>query len=450
MSSGTGSGSGSTPPPNRRPLPRNRPAAAPLPPEPEEDEYFGPSTFQAAKPSAHPSRAPVGGGGGANPTAGAGGKAARPKPGASRRESGGPKLFERIVFGSVSAGHLATFCRQASAYLSAGVNVVKALGSLQQQFAGTALGPVIEHLQVSVRRGDSLVDAMAREPQAFDEQFLAMMRVAEARGGVPETLRHLAQHYESRQRLIRQARSALIYPLAVVVVALGVGYLLTVFVLPAIVELLGGLTSRGNVPGVTRALMALSEFMRTVGWWAVPLGLVAAVFLLVRFYRTAPGKALIDELGLAFPVIGDLLRLLDVSRFARTLATLLEAGVDFGAALDLTRGVVRLAPHRRALGTVRTEVLDGSELSAALADTRRFPTEVIAYVETGESTGRLPESLEKLADEYDERIEHAVKSLSSLVQPLIVVVLGGFVLFIALGMIMAYVSAISNLAAGNL
>lgn len=430
--------------------PRKRPATPTTPPipgpGPDDDAGFGPSTFRPAAPT-NPVRAPVGGGraprsSGADDASGT----------TLRREAGGPKLFERLVFGSISAGHLATFCRQAAAYLEAGVDPVKALGSLQQQFAATALGPVLGRVQAAVRRGESLDEAMAREPGAFDDQFLAMIRVAEARGGVPETLRMLSRHYEARQRMIRQARSALIYPAAVVIIGLGVGWLLTAFVLPRLVEVLQDMTrGRGaSLPGPTRALMAFSDFMVWIGWWALPIGAVVGVFLLLRFYRTPTGKATIDEIGLAIPVLGPLLRNLDVARFARTLATLLEAGVDYGTSFDLTAGVVRLAPFRRALRGVRAEVLEGTTVSRALADTGRFPADVIAYVETGEDSGRLPESLDKLADEYEDRAEHMIKNLGSLVQPLIIIILGGFVFFIALALVMAYISVIANFAGGGI
>src|SRR4051812_33817903 len=126
---------------------------------------------------------------------------------------GGPAWWERIFFGRVGSGQLALYCRQFASYSDAGVDLLKALSSLERQFAKTALGPVTGRILQAVRRGDTLSEAMEREPQAFDSLFLSMMKVAEARGGVPETLRMLSRHYEARQSLIRQARSAMIYPI---------------------------------------------------------------------------------------------------------------------------------------------------------------------------------------------------------------------------------------------
>jgi type IV pilus assembly protein PilC len=419
--------------PRRGPKPRPKPK----PPDDSDIDGLAPSTFRPAGPMPDPPRAPAG-------------SATRRPRGETREETGGPGWFERIVFGSVSAGHLATFCRQAAAYLDAGVDLARALGALEKQFARTALGPVIGRLQKAVRRGDELAEAMKREPRAFDELFLSMVRVAEARGGLPETLRRMGQHYEARQRMIRQARSALIYPAAVTVVALFVGWILTTYVLPPLVGMLADLTGGrvGDLPASTRALMALSRFIQTIGWWAVPVAAVAGFFVLVRFYRTPAGKAALDELALMVPVLGSLLQKLDTTRFARTLGALLEAGVDYGQSLDLTADVVRTSPLRRAVRAARSQVVEGVELSRALAASRRFPHDVIAMVETGEETGKLPETLDKLADSYEEQVEHMIKNLGSLVQPLILIVFGGIAFFIALAFVSAYVAAIARLAGG--
>ncbi len=365
----------------------------------------------------------------------------------AKEETGKPGFFERVLFGSVRAGHLAAFCRQAAHYLDAGVDLIKALGSLQKQFARTALGPVLNRLQDAVRRGETLSEAMAREPQAFDTFFLSLMRVAEARGGVPEMLKRLAEHYEARQRLIHQARSALIYPVTVLLVAAVVIWLLTTFVLPGFISILKDMTrGKADLPLPTRLLMAFSAFMGWVGWWAVPLGVIVGVFLLVRFYKTPAGKAAIDRLLFRFPVFGSLLQKIDTARFASTLAALLDGGVDYGAALNLTADVMRLTPLRNAVRDARTRVLQGSALSAALDASRRFLPEVISVVESGEESGKLPESLERLAASFEEQVEYTVKNLGSLLQPLLVAVLGGFVFFIALAFILAYISVLTNLA----
>jgi type IV pilus assembly protein PilC len=370
-----------------------------------------------------------------------------PKP-----EAGGPNWFERILFGRVSTKHLATFSRQFAAYLQAGVDLIRSLDSLEKQFSRTALGPVIGRLGLSVRRGEALAEAMAKEPQAFDTLFLSMIRVAEARGGVPETLRRMGEHYEARDRLIRQGRSAMIYPVIVLTLAFGVGMLLTIFVLPALVGMmedgLGG--RRTDLPMTTQILIGFSRFVGAMGWWLIPLVVFGTVFGLVWAYRTKGGKAFLDELALYIPVLGKLLRKIDTARFARTLSALLGAGVDYGESLDLTADVLHLIPFRRAVRRSRSAVVEGHDLSESLGDTGRFGPDVIAIISSGEETGKLPESLEHLADDYEEQVEYMVKNLASLIQPILLLGIGGVVFFIVLAFVMAYASMISRLAGGGL
>lgn len=360
---------------------------------------------------------------------------------------GGPNLFERILFGRVSTGHLATFCRQFGAYLDAGVDLLRSIESLRVQFEKTALGPVLQRVGQAVRRGEGLAEAARREPQAFDSLFVAMLEVAEARGGIPETMKMMAGHYEARQRLIRQARSAMIYPIAVIGIAFGVGMLLTVKILPVLVSILEDMAQGRSfeMPLPTKILIEFNHFIARMGWWLLPTALVGTIVGLGWLYRRPVGKAAIDGIGIHVPVVGSLLRKMDTARFARTLSALLEAGVDLHSSLDLTAQVVRLEPFRKAVRRSKDAVMDGLELSDSLHGARLFSRDVIAIVESGEETGKLPETLDKLADEYEEQVEYMVKNLGSLIQPLIFLVIGGVVMFIALAFIMVYVSLLTNL-----
>jgi type II secretory pathway component PulF len=363
--------------------------------------------------------------------------------------TGGPKLFERVLFGRVSSTHLASFCRQFAAYGDAGVDLIRSLQSLQGQFARTALGPILERVIIGVRQGDALSDAMQREPAAFDRLFLSMVRVAEARGGIPETMRMLADQYDARVRLIRSARSAMIYPVIVLIVAAGVVALMTVWVLPMMASMLADLARKGGEGGLplpSRILMAFSSFVQGAGWWLMPLIALAVLITPALIYRNPSGKAAMDELGLYVPVLGRFLRLIETARFTRTLGTLLNAGVDMNSSLDLTAGIQRLAPYRRAVEGAKGEVMHGADLSEGLVGSRRFGHDVIAIVESGEETGRLPESLAKLADDYEERVSYMVKNLGSLVQPLIMIIMGLVVLFIILAVFLPYIQALTSAA----
>jgi type II secretory pathway component PulF len=361
----------------------------------------------------------------------------------------GPGWWERILFGRVSSGQLAQFSRQFASYLNAGVDIMKALASLEKQFSSTALGPVIGRMQVAIKRGGSLDDAMAAEPQVFSPMYLSMIRVAEARGGVPETLKMLAQNLEARQRLIRQARSAMIYPVIVLVVAGAVVALVTIVLLPLFLSFLTEASKHAELPLASRILMGFSTFMQWIGWWLVPVVAIATPFVLLRLYRTAGGKAIMDRLVLITPVFGLLCRKLDTTRFARTLSVLLDAGLDFGSSIDLTADVLMMDPIRKAVKSSREKLLAGDDLSTTLQATRQFSDDVIAVISSGEETGNLPESLEHLAEEYEEQVAIMVKNLGHLVQPMITIILGLIVLFIILAVFLPYIQMLLSAAGGG-
>jgi type II secretory pathway component PulF len=287
---------------------------------------------------------------------------------------------------------------------------------------------------------------MARDPQIFSPMFLSMIRVAEARGGIPETLRMMGNHYEARQRLIRQARSALIYPVIVLILSGGVIALISILVLPMFASMLKDLSRHAQLPWASRALMGFSGFVALLGWWLLPLIMIGIPFLLLRLYKTSAGKSVMDRLILMTPVFGSLCRKLDTSRFARTLSTLLDAGVDVGTSIELTSGVMAMTPMRQAVSDARDTVLQGRELSVALAESRQFGPDVIAVLESGEETGKVPESLNHLADDYEEQVQHMVKNMGTLIQPLLVLLLGGVVLFIILAVFLPYIQMLTTAA----
>jgi type II secretory pathway component PulF len=358
----------------------------------------------------------------------------------------GPRWYERILFGRVSSGQLAQFSRQFAHYLNAGVDITRSLNGLEKQFRGTALGPVLGRMQVAIRGGTTLEEAMSRESQVFGPMYLSMIKVAETRGGVPETLRMLAHHYESRQRLIRQARSAMIYPTIVLTIAGAVVALISIFLLPRFAEILRDIAGRRQLPGISEALLAFSSFVKWGGWWIIPLAMIGTPILLLRFYKTREGKRIMDRVALMTPVLGQLCRKLDTSRFARTLSVLLDAGVDMSNSIDLTADVLAMSPIRGAVRAARAKIVGGKELSRILDESNQFYPDVIAIVSSGEETGKLPESLAHLADDYDEQVTMMVKNLGQLVQPLLMVILGGVVLFIILAVFLPIIQLITSLA----
>jgi type IV pilus assembly protein PilC len=425
---------GDDPPKPRRPRPAGEPSTSPRSGGSDPQS----STF---RPN------PAGSNGGDKPRPPKKTKSLNPLAENFERPAGGPTWWERILLGRVSTGQLAQFCRQFAAYLSAGVDFTKSLSSLERQFSGTALGPILGRIQLAIKRGTTLEEAMSREPQAFGPLFLSMIKVAEARGGVPETLKMLAQHYEARQRLLRTARSAMIYPVIVISVASVVVALISIFLLPKFAATLKDIAGNKSLPLPSEILLAFSGFVQYIGWWLIPVAMISTPFLLIYFYKTPPGKALMDRLVLATPVFGSLCRKIDTSRFARTLSVLLNAGVDMGNSIDMTADVLVMTPIRRAVRAARPKIIGGEELSGILDDTRQFSPDVISVIASGEETGKLPESLAHLADDYDEQVAMTVANLGHLVQPIVMVILGAIVLFIILAVFMPIIQMISSLAA---
>lgn len=388
----------------------------------------------------------------ASRSSGAGRRAASPAAddlGADRllkSDPGAPRGIDKFVFGSVSAGQLGVFCRQLAAYQEAGVDLRKSLRNLSTQFAHSPLGPALGRIGTAIRSGDSLADAFRKEPKIFDKLFISLMQVAEARGGVPETLRELSRHYEAKQRMLRQAKSALIYPICVLTVGLGVAGLVVFVVIPVFASLLRDISRGKPLPGPTQALLALADFATSIGWWVIPALVIGTVVTLRLMYKNPRGKRLLDEVILLIPVFGLLVRKLDITRFARSLSLLLEGGVAIDDSLQLAGGVLRMSPFADAVAASRAQVLEGIELSPALEATRRFPVDLLASVAIGEETGKLPENLARIADEYESQAEFMIKNLGALLQPLIYIAMGGIVLFIILAVFLPYLQILSGLA----
>jgi type II secretory pathway component PulF len=256
----------------------------------------------------------------------------------------------------------------------------------------------------------------------------------------------LGHHYEARQRLIRQARTAMIYPAIVIMACGAVVALISIFLLPLFAGFLREFARDSQLPFASRALMAFSSFVQWIGWWLIPLGMVATPFLLVYLYKTAAGKPIMDRIALRIPVLGRLCRMLDTTRFARTLSVLLDAGVDVGSSIDLTADVLQMSPIQHAVRGAKEKVISGTDFSTVIDRTRQFSPDVVAVIKSGEETGNLPESLAHLADDYDEQVSVMVASLGHLVQPIVTVFLGGIVLFIILAVFLPLIQMITSLA----
>ncbi|MCC7494224.1 MAG: type II secretion system F family protein [Fimbriimonadaceae bacterium] len=368
----------------------------------------------------------------------------KPKGGAA----GGKEKKRLISFGKVKAKDLAIFCRQFSTMMNAGVSLIRCLTVLEEQAASYKLKEIIRDLQGQVEAGEALSKAMLRHPRVFSNLFIGLVRAGEVGGVLDETLERLAGFLERDQELRRKIKSAMTYPVMVMLVAVGIVVFLVTFILPKFIQLFKDLGVT-DFPGPTAFLMSASDFM--VDWmfkkfyltWPI---LFAFLTLFGRWKRTRSGKRIYDWLRLKVPVFGSLAHKIAVGRFSRTLATLLGSGVPVLSALETTAGTVDNEIIGGAIMNARTAIREGEEIAKPLRDSGQFPPMVVQMVSIGEETGALDAMLSKVADFYESEVEAMLESLTAALEPIMIVFLGFMVGFIVIAMFLPLVAIIDQLS----
>ena len=330
-----------------------------------------------------------------------------------------PKLPVRI-----SSKRVAIFTRQFSVMLDAGLPLVQCLEILGEQEENKSFRSIIQQVRGDVESGASLADSMRKHPKAFDDLFVNMIAAGEAGGILDVILQRLSTYIEKVVRLKSQVRSALIYPVTVVIIATLVVYVILRFVIPTFTQLFAGLGS--DMPFLTRMVIGASNFVGRYSIFLVAILIAGGVFL-NRWHKTHRGRRLIDGFLLRIPVIGMLLRKIAVARFCRTLATLTSSGVPILDGLEITAKTSGNAIIEDAVMAVRKSVEEGKTLSDPLAETKVFPPMVVQMINVGEQTGALDQMLSKIADFYEEEVDTAVGGLMKLIEPLMITVLGAVI-----------------------
>ncbi len=342
----------------------------------------------------------------------------------------------------VSPKSLAVFTRQFSVMIDAGLPLVQCLEILGTQEEDKNFGLVILETRAEVEGGASLADAMKKNPQVFDPLFTNMIAAGEAGGILDTILKRLATYIEKAVKLKNQVQSAMIYPVAIVVIATVVVGVILWKVIPTFANLFAGLGAELPLP--TRVVIALSNgLVRFMPF--VIVGIFAFVFGLRAYYNTPGGRMTMDRLLLKAPVMGNLMRKIAVARFCRTLATLLASGVSILEALDITAKTAGNAVVEQALYATRKSIEGGETIAAPLKETTVFPPMVVQMISVGETTGALDTMLGKIADFYEEEVDVAVAGLLTLLEPIMIAVLGGVVGGIVIAMYMPIFSLISKL-----
>jgi type IV pilus assembly protein PilC len=344
--------------------------------------------------------------------------------------------------GGIRQKAVAVFTRQFSVMIDAGLPLVQCLDILGQQQDNKAFQKVILQVRQDVEAGSSLADALRKHPQAFSDLYVHMVAAGEAGGILDTILQRLANYIEKSVKLRSQVRSAMIYPLAVITIAIVVVYVILWKVIPVFATLFESLGTQ--LPFLTQVIVNLSRFIGNF-WWLIFLVIGGAIFALRQYYRTEAGRYQIDKLMLKAPVLGMLLRKIAVARFCRTLGTLLSSGVAILESLEITARTAGNAVIEESILKVRKDVEEGKSLAEPLARTEQFPPMVCQMVGVGEQTGAMDTMLSKIADFYEDEVDAAVEGMMALLEPVMIAFLGVVIGTIVVAMYLPMFSLISQI-----
>lgn len=354
-----------------------------------------------------------------------GGKAAR----AANAQKGA--LSRQVDLGGFFAGvkkvEIAAFTRQISTLLRSGIPLAEALGAMVEQVTNLRFKTPLSEVRTAVNEGSALADALAKHPRLFDDLFVSMVRAGEVAGNLDEVLGRLADFLEASQKLKSKIIGAMIYPMVMVVVGIGIMTVLMVKVIPEITSMFN--QQGKTLPINTRMLIAVSDFFGHNVLWIL-LGMVLGVFLFIQWIRSSAGRPVWHRFLLRMPVLGQLVRTINVGRFARTLGTMLQSGVPMLRALDTAKQIMGNVILQAAIENAKKAVTEGESLALTLKKSGQFPATMIHMVSVGEKAGQLEQMLGRVADAYESEVDTKLARMTALLEPLMLVVMGGAVAFI--------------------
>lgn len=322
----------------------------------------------------------------------------------------------------VTPKDIAIITRQMATMIEAGIPIAQALDILARGHDNPAMREMLSSIRQDVEAGTNLSDALAKFPLQFDELYRNLVAAGEQSGTLDNLMDKIAAYKEKIEAIKGKIKSALFYPAAVIVVAFVVTAILMIFVIPQFEKLFKSFG--GELPTLTQMVVDISEVFQEY-WWAIFGGLVGAVFFIAYSYKRSPKlQYSFDRVLLRFPIIGEIVRKATIARFTRTLATMFGAGVPLVDALESVAGATGNRVFHNATLEIRTSVSTGQQLATAMAASRLFPNMVLQMVAIGEESGELETMLSKVADFYEQEVDDAVNALSSLIEPLIMIILG--------------------------
>ncbi len=343
--------------------------------------------------------------------------------------------FSLPGFGArVNDKDIVVFTRQFATMIDAGLPLVQALEILEKQTENKKLASVIGDVKADVEGGSTYADALKKHPRVFSDLYANMVAAGESGGILDTILNRLAGYIEKSMKLKRQVKGAMIYPAAIVIVAIIVIWIILAKVIPTFAKMFS--TLGGVLPVPTRIVIGASNFLSGIGGLIVIACIIGSIIGIIMAKRTYKGRKIIDTILLRLPILGILLRKVAVSKFTRTLGTLIGSGVPILEGLDITAKTAGNVVVQEEVLKVRKEVAEGKTIAEPLSKSKVFPPMVTQMIAVGESTGAIDTMLSKIADFYDDEVDAAVTNLTAMLEPVIIVFLGGVIGFIVIAMYM--------------
>lgn len=371
---------------------------------------------------------------------------------AKRKTAAPGKRFQFHLFEPrVKSAALSVLTRQLATLVDAGLPLLRGLKILQQQESHPALKRILGEIGATIESGSLLSEALAAQPKVFNKLYVNMVRAGEAGGALEISLQRLAEFMEKAQKIKGKVQSAMFYPVAVMLVAMGVITLMMLFVIPKFKDVFAGLTGNAGLPAFTSFILSLSDLARHHAP-LVGLALAAVVTAFLLGLRTKLGRRVFDQFKLKMPLLGPVFRKSAISRFARTLGTLLGSGVPVLQALQIVRETTGNVVVSNLVSAIHEGVKEGENMTTSLRASAVFPPMVVGMVDIGEQTGALPNMLLKIADGCDDEVDNAVGALTSLLEPIMIVFLAVVVGSIVIAMflpILALINGDSFSGSGN-
>lgn len=325
------------------------------------------------------------------------------------------------IGGKIKLTELVLFSRQLATMIDSGIPLVQGLEILTEQIENKSFRAIVLQVKKDVATGSAFHEALAKHPRAFTPLFVNMVKAGESGGALDAIMERLASYLEKTDSLVRKVRSAMVYPIVVCIMALGITLLLLMKVVPVFKEVFEDFG--GELPLPTQILVNISDFLinNVIIWAPVCVG---AVVLFLRFLKTEKGQVIFDRFKLKMPIFGIIMRKVAVSKFSRTLATLVKSGVPILSALEIVAKTAGNRVIETAVNKVRASIREGENITTPLMKSKVFPPLVVRMISVGEQAGELEKMLTKIADFYDDQVDASVASITSLIEPLVISFLG--------------------------